>query len=166
MDTRPQAMAREHADLCKSEGSLGCYLQLSVNIMADNFTRRAYSSYGEKHHKTQSKILDTTGVDSERFLRGLLIDYPSHLKIPINISLWRLSRAIRELAGDDGASLITKVVTDPHLDEANRLRATITLAYFYRGAEESKSKTAQILSQLNLSPTSKLWVEKFKTVEN
>jgi hypothetical protein len=161
MDTYPQTVAREHADACKKAGRLGCYLQMSVRVMADNFTRAVYSSYGEQSHGTESHLLNDTGVDTGRFLRGLLFHFPSQVKSPVGIGLWRLSRSMRE-SGRSKAFVteLQALAGDSTLDEANRLRVTVTLAYLHMGAGKSNTQTAQKMDRLNLSETSKMWLEK------
>ena len=161
MDTLPAQIARDHAKACERAGRLGCYLQLSVRIMADRFARTAYSSYGEASHATEADALDSAGVDTDRFLRGLLIDYANDANRPVAIGLWRLSRSMAELDRTDAfAGQLEALAIDPALDELNRLRAAIVLSNVYLKAGHSKDTVAEYILSLNISETATVWIEK------
>ena len=167
MDTRPAQIARRHARACARAGRLGCTLQMSVRIMADRFTRTAYSSYGEASHATEADALDRAGVDTDRFLRGLLIDYASDANRPVAIGLWRLSRSMAELDRTEAfAGQLEALAIDPALDELNRLRAAIVLSNVYLKAGHPKDTVAEYVLSLNISETATLWMEKLAADED
>jgi hypothetical protein len=124
MDAGPAAVARAYADLCYELGELGCFLQLQVRIMGDDFDRTASTSWGEAAHPTQADKLADTGIDVERFFRGLTIQLDG-VKRRRELGSWRLARSIRE-SGRAGTTLpaLATMAADPGLDEYNRLRAT------------------------------------------
>jgi len=128
MDTRPQRVAADFAALCQRRGDLGCFLQLRVQIMGDQFARVAYSSYGEEAHGTESAVLADSGVHASRFLLGMMLEYSHGPRRHARLWPWRLGRAMAE-GGDPAASVSTleALVRDETLDPYNRLRATATL---------------------------------------
>jgi hypothetical protein len=160
MDTRPAEIAREYARFCHRNQKLGCHLQLQIRIMADRFERVAYSSYGEAAASTQAEALGGIGLDTDRFLRGLLVDFASVHVDGASIGLWRLVRAIRE-SGRAGAlePALRAMASDPHLDEYNRLRATIALAWLPGPDALGRAQVEQRLAGVTLSPVSTTWLE-------
>jgi hypothetical protein len=123
MDGHPAAVARSYAELCYQAGKLGCFLQLSVDIMGDRFQRIAYSRLGEAVHPTESARLLDTGLDVERFLRGLLLQYAGVTRRG-ELGAWRLARSVRETGKQDQLlASFARLAEDPSLDEYNRLRA-------------------------------------------
>lgn len=70
------------------------------------------------------------GIDVERFLRGLLYRFHTAGKPRIELGPWRLARSIREAKlGPTMASQLRVEAARADLDDFNRLRATMTLAY-------------------------------------
>lgn len=161
MDSRPQEVAREYADLCFEMKDLGCTLSLSVQIIGDQFNRVAYSSYGEAAHATGAERLAETGLDTPRFLRGLLFQFAGGDERR-ELYPWRLSRAMIE-AGETARfeALLTGIATDDDVDEHNRFRATATLTYLWaRSSVDRKKAFEKIATVDGLSPISAAWAKR------
>ena len=130
MDIGPQEAARSYADLCFAAGRLGCFLNLQVKIMGDQFERMAYSSFGEAAHETHVDHLRDIGIDVEKFLRGLLYQFDAPHAERLELDPWRLARSFLEAKLDDRmSSLLRSDTSRPDLDLFNRFRAAQTLAY-------------------------------------
>jgi len=130
MDTGPQAAATAYADLCYAAGKLGCFLDLQVQVMGDQFERVAYSSYGEAAHETRSDRLRNIGIDPARFLRGLVFRYAVAGAHRRELDPWRLARSMKEAGlGADMLAFLRSAATRPELDTFNRMRAAETYAY-------------------------------------
>ncbi len=158
MDTAPASTARAYADLCYQVGRMGCFLQLQVRIMGDRFQRVAWSSYGERAADTQSSALTDAGVDTRRFLLGLLLDYDTPLRAREGMNLWRLARSRKE-SGLDFSSDLMALATDSSLDAANRHRAVVTLWLLKRRAEEQPVEAfAAVVKGQDLPAVSRGWL--------
>lgn len=158
MDTAPAEQARQYADFCFDRGDLGCFLQLQVRIMGDQFDRVAWSSYGEAQARTQVDRLADTGADVRRFLRGLLFRLPGERAVEINAP--RLARSMVE-SKTDAAFLkeLPQLAADPALDPLNRLRATQTwVALLFRTGSRWPEVEAT-LAAAALHPVAKTWWE-------
>jgi hypothetical protein len=153
MDERPAQVARAYADLCYRVGKLGCFLQLQIRIMGDQFDRVAYSSYGEAAHETESKRLAETGLDVDRFFRGLLVHFAG-VERRGELGPWRLARSIQE-SGRTGSLVpaLARMAESPDLDEYNRLRATQVLALMNEIAGVNEAR---------LPATSRDWLEEHR----
>lgn len=127
MDTRPQAVARDYAELCFERGRLGCFLDLQVQIMGNQFSRRAWSSMGERAHRTESARLLSAGIDVERFFRGLVVRYAIDGDAGRELPTWRLGKAAAEATNADLGPTFERQIEDESLDELNRFRAASTL---------------------------------------
>jgi hypothetical protein len=151
MDERPARVARAYADLCFDVGRLGCFLQLQVQIMGDRFDRVAYSSYGEASHATEADKLADTGVDVERFFRGLTIQLAG-VKRRGELGTWRLARSIKE-SGSAGSILpaIATMAADPGLDEHNRLRAAQVVVM--------ATDDEEAIAQEDLADSARAWLD-------
>ncbi len=171
MDPAPQLAARSYAELCFRMGDLGCFLNLQVRIMGDSFRRVAYSSYGEEAHETEAAGLWDVGIDVERFLRGLIVQFAVAERERIELDAWRLARSIRE-AGLSATmeSVLSDLAFDEGVDPHNRLRATMILAYgFFQEQQPERFEKAshqrawaQVLAKLSgmpLSGEARLWLE-------
>lgn len=162
MDTAPQEESAKYADKCYAEGRLGCYLQLQVRIMEDRFSRVAWSSYGEASHDTEVDRLSRAGIDAQRFLMGLSYQFAAE-KPREEIWPWRLARAFNESKSSaQFEKALASIAGDESIDEYNRLRASITLAYRLLRLQGDARKPAEIktkLAELPLSPASKMWLE-------
>ena len=161
MDSRPQAVAAEYAALCHATGRLGCFLQLHAQIIADQFNRVAWSTYGERATTTHAEALAVTGVDIDHFLLGLLFAFHTDRERPesFNVGPWRLARAVVE--AERVASLrpiLEAAASDGSLDDWNRLRATLTLAFILQRLEIPTDEIADTLAELPLSPPARAWV--------
>ncbi|EYF06906.1 hypothetical protein [Chondromyces apiculatus] len=128
MDERPAEVARDYAELCHGLGKLGCFLQLHLRIMGNNFARVAYSNYGEAAADTGAELLLDAGIDVDRFFRGLVVRFEGVPAVG-DLGVRRLARSIKESgrAVTLTASL-TQMAENPHLDDYNRLRAIQVLA--------------------------------------
>lgn len=126
-DGHPSAVAGQYSDLCYSMGRLDCFLKLQVRIMGDQFPSVARSSFGEAAHATRAERLLDTGIDVDRFLLGLVIDFAGVTRSE-GLGGHRLARSIRE-SGRQGTilSALQSMATDAALDDYNRLRAVATL---------------------------------------
>ncbi len=162
MDTAPAAFAREYAEKCWGAGDLACFLQLQVRIMGDQFRRVAYSSYGEASHPTESKRLDSTGIDVDRFFRGLQVEVPGERPIVLGPS--RLARAVLESGRKDSyENVLSKMAADPRLDAFNRLRAAQTWLWLqYRADNSSLADAKKRLLAMDLTPIAREWAEQQK----
>lgn len=172
MDTRPAEVAREYAQLCYEMGKLGCYLQLSVQIMGNQFDRMSWGSYAEPVHVTHAEKLGESGLDVDRFLLGLATIYGTEKPRERELGVWRLARSIRESGREATVKPeLEKRAQDATLDEMNRLRATIVLAWIdespQRGLDEAartklvtdRKTRFETLAKLDLSPISRAWLE-------
>jgi hypothetical protein len=174
MDSSPQFAAREYADLCHRAGRLGCFLNLQVQIMGDQFPRVASSSFGEEAHDTEAGRLRDIGIDVPRFLRGLLYQFDAGEAEPRALDPWRLARSIGEAGlGPAMIGVLQAEAQRPGLDPYNRLRAVQTLAYLRQQqveirnealrdrADLAEARLAPIradLSRLSLTPEAWAWV--------
>ena len=142
MDSAPQAAAMAYADLCYAAGKLGCFLDLQVRVMGDQFERVAYSSYGEAAHETRSERLRNIGIDPARFLRGLVFRFavPGAGAGRRELDPWRLARSMKEVGlGPEMTAFLKKSATKADLDTFNRMRAAETYAYL-RFQDETPSE--------------------------
>jgi hypothetical protein len=173
-DSRPAEAARRYAELCYRDGLLGCFLQLQVQIMGDQFDRFAYSGLGELVHSTEAEKLAESGLDVDRFLRGLVLRYepldPKESR-PRELDAWRLARSIRE-AGRSPAldPELARMAGESSLDDYNRFRATITLAFvrLQASANRSRATRSRIALQLEgigLNEPSRMWLESFASAD-
>lgn len=148
MDSRPAQVAREYAELCYEMGKLGCFLQLNLRIMGDQFDRVAYSSYGEASHATEAERLTETGLDVDTFLLGLVLRFGG-VSREGELGGYRLVRSIKE---SGRAAPITARLSawakDGSFDEYSRLTATQILALLEEDAaledEEALSEIARL----------------------
>lgn len=162
MDPYPQSIAERYAALCRRQGDLGCFLQLHVQLMGNQFPRRSNSSAGALLQPTYSSGIAESGVDVERFLSGLLIEYQGVPRRHRSIGPWRLGMAMAE-AGLSPTSP-QELVEDETLDPFNRLRATATLLSLLVNSGENHDRTqvppevCSRLLDLDLHSTSLQWV--------
>lgn len=172
MDTRPAEVAREYAELCYRMGDLGCYLQLSVQIMGNQFSRVAWGSYAEPIHHTHADKLVESGLDVDRFLVGLAVMYGTEKPRERELGPWRLARSIHESGHAETVKPdLVKMAEDEGLDEMNRLRATIVLAWIGETPTHSMDIEAREkivtdrrtrfseLAKRDLSPVSRAWLD-------
>ncbi|EYF06905.1 Hypothetical protein CAP_1163 [Chondromyces apiculatus DSM 436] len=135
MDERPDQVQHDYAELCHGLGKLGCFLQLHVRTMGTGFDRTTGSSYGEAPVDTGAGMLRDTGIDLDRFFRGLVVRFEG---VPSGneVDAGRLARAIQEAGRSPSitASLL-QMVENPALDEYNRLRATRILVHLGKDGE-------------------------------
>ena len=160
MDTRPQATARLKAELAFARGDLATFLKRQVNIMGDQFSRVAWSSYGEASHGTEAERLLTTGVDFEKFMLGLLITRPGSVAA---LDPWRWARSVAEAGKIDAMrEPVRQIAESPASDPMSRLRAT--MAYTYLGALKHKERSTahynaavEETQKLKLHPVAVTW---------
>lgn len=160
MDTRPQEVAREYADLCWERGRLGCLLQLQVQIMGNQFSRVAYSSYGEAAHDPESTRLDDAGVDVERFFRGLTMRFAIDGPVGRELPPWRIGKAAAGATPKGLRATFERIATDRSVDDYNRLRAAqvlVGLIAAERGTSYEDGLDA--IDALDVPPTTKVFTE-------
>ena len=107
--------------------------------------------------KISADRLAETGLDTPRFLRGLLFQFAGDDERR-ELYPWRLSRAMIE-AGEEERfeALLTGVATNEH----NRFRATETLAYLWaRSGTDRKAAFEKIAAVDGLSPISAAWAKR------
>lgn len=144
MDSRPAEVARDYAELCYEMGKLGCFLQLQVQIMGNQFNRVAYSSYGEAAASTQAERLVETGLDVDIFLSGLALRFGG-VSRRAELAPYRLARSIKEAYQTDVvAERLATWVKDPDFDEYNRLSAVEMLSLLERDALVSDEELTPI----------------------
>jgi hypothetical protein len=149
MDRRPAEVARDYAELCHEMGKLGCFLQLQLRIMGDQFDRVAFSSFGEEAATTEADRLLGTGIDVDSFLVGLAVHFGSVAREG-EIAPWRLARSIEESGRRESvAARLAAWAHDGELDEFNRLRAVQMLSML---EEENR------LDEESLPDTARLWL--------
>lgn len=130
MDRAPQAAAVAYADLCFAAGRLGCFLDLQVQVMGDQFARVTYSSYGEAANDTRAERLRNIGIDAARFMRGLVFRYAVPGTQRRELDPWRLARSMKEAGlGAEMLIFLKNSAVTPALDTFNRMRAAETYAY-------------------------------------
>lgn len=157
MDRHPAEAARAYAELCFQEKRLGCFLQLQVQIMADRFSRVAWSNYGEAAAATEAERLESAGVDVDRFLRGLLFSFVSPREGAFDIGPQRLARSIKELSRDKHwLTELARHASDETLDEHNRTRAAQTLYFLAEYDEQGAGRSA--LSAVKLTTAAERWL--------
>ncbi len=161
MDSFPAEVARRYADACFAAGRTGCALQLQVRIMDDHHDRMVYSSYGEAAHATQVELLDSTGIDVPRFLRGLVLDYDTTTERSVGIARQRLGRAVYESPHREAMEAQLQAWTrDTSLDAYNRFMATITLAWA-RSYERAPNEA--LMDPTGLHPLAATWLARVET---
>ena len=69
LDLAPEYAARAYADLCYRMGRWACFLNLRVRLMGEDLIEGIDSTWAERMRKV--------GIDVERFLRGLLYQFPA-----------------------------------------------------------------------------------------
>ena len=156
--------------LCEKRGQLGCFVQLGVRLLGDSFPRFAYSSTAERSNDTGIQRLVDAGIDTDRLLRGLTMEFSSSVTWPVSARLSRVARA--SLEAEDPTPLAEQLEArsqDPSLDDLNRLNATITLESLLRrsaaqdgcaGDCAARRATGHLLG-LQLTPLSRRWVQTF-----
>jgi hypothetical protein len=161
MDNRPASVARLKAELAYARGDLANFLKRQVNIMGDQFSRVAYSSYGERAHDTQAERLLTTGVDFEKFMLGLLIVRPNSVAA---LDVWRWARSVGE-AGKIAPmrEAVRKLAEASDSDPYTRLRATQAHAYLGMLESAKRSKGSNLIAfaqtqKLKLHPLAATWL--------
>lgn len=163
MDTRPQAAAMAHADLCTDMKQLGCALQLRATVMGNRFDRVAWSSYGEAAAPTSGAAIAQLPIDAARFFVGLSMIYARDDAPRAAGGMWstRIAKAVRDASlTDPVAARLRGLAQDDSLDEVNRLRATTVLFGLGRVAERPVAEVRAELLSLQLSPVSRRWVER------
>ncbi|MDI1450493.1 hypothetical protein [Polyangium sp. 6x1] len=154
MDSRPAQVAREYAELCYEMGKLGCFLQLQLRIMGDQFARVAYSSYGEASHATEAERLTETGLDVDTFLLGLALRF-SGVSREGELGGSRLVRSIKE--SGRAAPIAARLATwakDATFDEYSRLTATQIVALL--------EEDAALADEEELSEIARLWLARHR----
>lgn len=167
MDTRPREVAREYAELCYRRGDLGCFLQLQVRIMGDQFERVASSSYGEAANGTEVKRLESTGIDIHRFLLGLVFQLPADAEVRGGeLGSSRLARAVIEAGLADAFRVeLPRLAEDRELDAWNRVRATMTyVSLLFREGAQLDAVDVK-LRALELHPVASAWWASVVAVE-
>ncbi|MBL8952135.1 MAG: hypothetical protein JNK82_15235 [Myxococcaceae bacterium] len=156
MDTAPARHAQQFAERCYRLGELACFLQLQLRVIGDQFNRVAWSSYGEASHPTHAGRLETTGIDVDRFLRGLVVQVPGDR--PSELGPSRLARALIETGRREAfEATLVAMAQDPALDAFNRLRALqvyVSLHYRENGDDAGMKKK---LGMLKLDALSTAW---------
>ena len=171
-DDRPRRVARDYAAVCERVGRLGCYVQLGVQLLADSFNRRVYSSWAERANATGIEALADTGLDTGRLLRGLSTTYASSLRWPVGSGPSRVARAALEL--EDGGELFEELearVQDPRLDDLNRLKAAVTLGLIIQREEATNHYPGASLMHLvvdhmrdlDVPPIARRWLAQMAT---
>ncbi|HND29674.1 MAG TPA: hypothetical protein PLA94_06720 [Myxococcota bacterium] len=152
MDLRPQILASRYGDLCFQVGKLGCTLHLQVRVMASNFDRVAWSSYGDAAASTESAHLWKLGIEARRFLMAFVLDYPDQ-SLPVNVGLYRLGRGMAESPEVDRLTGHVRAwAEDPALDASNRLNAALVLLNIRSQSYGSYAQPAAELAELKLHP--------------
>ena len=164
-DLSPLGAMRDYAERCLEQGRLGCFLQLQTRLIADRYPSRAYSSFGERAHDTDSKALIGLGIDGPKYFRGLLYRFITPGQHREESGTFRLARAIAEFGPTKTMrAMLRDMAQDSRLDEFNRLRATQILYGVYRRSFEKSAglRTLKIMKQLDLAPLSKTWLATFE----
>jgi hypothetical protein len=165
MDLRPQMLASRYGDLCFEVGKLGCTLQLQVRVMASNFDRVAWSSYGDAAAQTESAHLWELGIEARRFLMAFVLDYPDQ-SLPVNVGLYRLGRGMAESPEVDRLSGHVRAwAEDPTLDASNRLNAALVLLNIRSRSYGSYVQPARELAELKLHPLAQAVIADVATME-
>jgi hypothetical protein len=97
--------------------------------MGNQFSRVAYSSRGERFASTHAEELLDTGLDLTRFARGLSAQYSTSEPRRAELGHWRFGRALVELGDPAVESAVEAIARASDVDEYNRLRATIIIAF-------------------------------------
>lgn len=131
-DGSPVLETQQYADSCLALGRTNCFLNLMVRVLGNQAERFIYSSLAHNLFESQSAHLEKADLDLARFLLGLLIRYDVSPPRQAEVDEQSLAKAIvaSELE-DELIPELTRLVESEALDEANRLRATVTL-YFLR----------------------------------
>jgi len=157
MDEYPTTAARSYADFCGRIGALGCFLQLQVQTLGQQSAGSASPAEVERLRTVTSRLHDS-GLDVDRFLRGLALRYGG-VKHRTEITDGSLARAALELGrGDAFAAAFTRIAEDRRLDDYNRLRATKLLAYLQGKPGSDNAAIAASLRRLSLTELSKAWL--------
>jgi hypothetical protein len=164
MDQAPREAAAGYAKQCFSEHDLGCFLQFQVLLMGDGFKRVAYSSMAQRINGTSANDLAKSGIDVPRFFAGLLIEARGAPARRLNVPLYRLGRAIAEAGrSDEMMAILQRLAEDRHLDDWNRTRAALAIAYLLSyGAAPFRSPQAALATVgqgWSLTPAARAWME-------
>lgn len=155
-DSRPQKVAGDYASLCARLGDVNCYLQLRTRLLANQFPRLAWSSYGELAHRSGSAKLVEAPIDVERFLAGLLLRYSQTPDQSREIGARNTARAISQGGFGDDLGWLQRMAEDDDLDGFNRLQATQVLYYLSLG--EISEEAARIIEDLDATQVSREWM--------
>ncbi len=159
MDLRPQILASRYGELCFETGKLGCTLQLQVRVMASQFDRVAWSSYGDAAADTEAAHLWELGIEARRFLMAFVLDYPDKA-LPIDVGMYRLGRGMAESPEVDRLSGHVRAwVEDPNLDPTNRLNAALVLLNIRARYYGNYQGPAEELAELKLHPLAQAVIE-------
>jgi len=170
MDTAPQRAGMAFADLCYAAGDRACYLQLQVRVMGDAVGSRVMrSSYGEASFETYVGRIGEIGVDTERFLMGLVFAYDTDQPRAVGLHTNRLARAMIE-TGEPARydALLASYAQDPSLDDLNRHQAATTLAWVRirqhrddptRAEGAAADVLGHMRATMELAPMSERWVD-------
>ena len=127
LDTAPENAARAYADLCYRMGRWACFLNLRVRLMGEDLIEGTDSTWAERMRKV--------GIDVERFLRGLLYQFPAPGLERSEVEPRQLAGAMREAGlATSMATWLALEATRRDLDEFNRSRAAQTLAFLRKQA--------------------------------
>ncbi len=122
LDLAPEYAARAYADLCYRMGRWACFLNLRVRLMGEDLIEGTDSTWAERMRKV--------GIDVERFLRGLLYQFPAPGLERSEVEPRQLAGAMREAGlATSMATWLALEATRRDLDEFNRSRAAQTLAF-------------------------------------
>ena len=156
MDRRPADYARSFAQRCFAQGELACFLQVHLRVVGDQFNRVAWSSMGEAQSPTDASTLEKTGMDVDRFFRGLVVLLPDER--PSELGSSRLARALIESGRRERFEpLLVRMIEDDALDTYNRFRAlTVYTSLHYRGKGDDAAMKAKV-AKLKLDPLAQAW---------
>jgi hypothetical protein len=164
MDQAPREAAAGYAKKCFAEHDLGCFLQFQVLLMGDAFKRVAYSSMAQSINGTSANDLAKSGIDVPRFFVGLLIEARGAPARRLNVPLYRLGRAIAEAGrSDEMMAILQRLAEDRDLDDWNRTRAAVAIAYMLSfGAAPFRSPQAALATVgqgWSFTPAARAWME-------
>lgn len=157
MDETPQNTARAFSEVCARLGDTGCFLQLRVRLLKNNFRRVAWSSMGEKAHDPAAEALMEAPIDVGRFLRGAMVTYELEGDIEMLLTPGRIGEAVAT-EYQEMIDVFAAMAADERLDELNRLNAAVVVHTAARIA--NRPQWRQQLNEQSIPTSARVLIER------
>lgn len=142
-DNSPRRHAIGIAILAAEAVEWPVFLRAHLNVLNDNFPRLSDGSYAWGKRGTYLKELEAIGLDAVPLLLGTALRYDQATEQHYFSQVGRLGRALAESSqADSVARFLVQQVSNPGLDEFNRLIFYYLFTHFEHYLEDKEAATA------------------------